>query len=135
MLTGPRASVVAPGLAPATPSTDLERATPVRPSEAIRLGMLVAPVAVQGRLFDEGGGACALGAMAIGLGLVSADAAARPRPDDEAVLAAIGRVLPPVLPHPERYRLGPTTQVIASLNDACDWSRERIAAWLAGWGH
>lgn len=118
-----------------TPETRPETVTPIRPSEAIRLGTITAPTPIRGRLFDGHGGACALGAMAIGLGLAQTDGGGAGGVSDDEVMEALGRALPPQLPHPERYAIGPTVAVVASLNDSCGWSRQRIADWLAGWGH
>jgi hypothetical protein len=46
----------------------LEPTTPIKPSEALRLGRLVRPERCSVTMFDAYHGACALGAMAVGLG-------------------------------------------------------------------
>lgn len=45
-----------------------EPTTPIKPSEALRLGRLLAPRQTAGVLSDGAGGACAIGAMLIGWG-------------------------------------------------------------------
>ena len=51
----------------ATTTAPTETVTPIKPSEALRLGRLIAPRYVIGQFFAEGA-ACALGAMARGWG-------------------------------------------------------------------
>jgi len=46
----------------------IETVTPIKPSEALRLGRLVRPLRIEGRLFRGTNGACALGAIAVGFG-------------------------------------------------------------------
>lgn len=55
---------------PETRPATLEPTTPIRPSEALRLGRLVRPVEAEPfeTLFGEPNRACALGAMAVGYG-------------------------------------------------------------------
>jgi hypothetical protein len=46
----------------------VEPTTPIKPSEALRLGRLVRPLETEGALWDGTDKACALGAMALGYG-------------------------------------------------------------------
>lgn len=111
----------------------IETVTPIRPSEAIRLGCLLAPVQVFIAESDGSGGACAMGAMRLGFGghdngisvsdtpaFVAAKCAAKARfgPDKFGPCPDCGRAATDV-PH---------------LNDDHRWSRERIADWLEGLG-
>jgi hypothetical protein len=49
-----------------TPDAPVETVTPIKPSEALRLGRLIRPEHVTASMFDGERGACALGAMIIG---------------------------------------------------------------------
>ena len=51
-----------------TPAAPVETVTPIKPSEALRLGRLIRPVEAEGYLFQDGIEACAVGAMALGYG-------------------------------------------------------------------
>lgn len=104
---------------PVTP----ERVSPVKPSEALRLGRLLYPVRIEGHFRDEHGGACALGAIAAGMNL-------------EAVYATHWHKWTYSLPCPACGRL-PTEgslHVIAHLNDDHHWSDDQIVAYLEGLG-
>ena len=52
----------------ARPVTPQEPMTPIKPSEALRLGRLIRPTEVAGRMFLGDDAACANGAIALGLG-------------------------------------------------------------------
>jgi hypothetical protein len=107
-----------------------EPTTPIRPSEAIRLGMLVRPVAGRVEMFQGDDIACALGAMAIGFGFA---------PNRENRLSGYATVearLPQTLEPPCGCVTGKasdswsSTAVIYHLNDQHGWARECIAEWL-----
>jgi hypothetical protein len=111
----------------------VEPTTPILPSEAIRLGCLIAPV--QGDWwFDNQGRACANGAMAIGFGW-----------DPESKRHALDFIYPVsdplgnVFGCPEQGTATcagshPLYEAIWHLNDTHEWSRERIAAYLESRG-
>jgi hypothetical protein len=126
------------------PTAPIETVTPIKPSEAIRLGCLIAPKQLFGKTRDYSGGdrqkACAIGAMELGLGDASGNGA-----DFEAFrrLRDMTPTTCPVDPTHEYHEYGvenvgwsddagPTA--IAHLNDDHRWSRERIADWLEGLG-
>ena len=114
-------------LTPVTP----EVVTPIKPSEAIRLGCLIAPIQITGRFFDGRGGACALGAMALGFGYDG------PQIDSESPenseFSDPYCFVEDRMPGPPGYARK-WTDSIYQLNDSMDWSRERIADWLAEQG-
>lgn len=103
---------------PARVDTPSERTTPIRPSEAIRLGCLLAPVQSFGAYMDGEGTACASRAMHLG-GL-------RTKADFDAV--GWRRLGCPVEDHPS------PGNVMAHLNDDHRWTREAIADWLESVG-
>jgi hypothetical protein len=113
-----------------------EPTTPIRPSEAIRLGTLLRPVQCSGHELhpDDPTKACAWGALRLGYGddhaLVNAAAAHR-----------IGKCPGSDSCHFNRPDSVPlyTMWAVAHLNDGycmngVGWSRERIADWLEGLG-
>jgi hypothetical protein len=91
----------------------LEPTTPIKPSDAIRLGCLIAPVQVFEISGDpESGEACAIAAM--GRGGFTGD-----------------------VPYPHPYPQCPACEQpggVVHLNDDHRWTRERIADWLEGLG-
>jgi len=107
--------------------TPLEPTTPIKPSEAIRLGCLIAPVQIFNDGYVDGaGGACGVGAGVLGMGW-----------DASRHFGRFGRFemlldgLPPVCPVAGcEFEEGN----IVHLNDDHRWSRERIADWLADQG-
>lgn len=106
----------------------VETVTPIRPSEAIRLGCLIAPVQTTGSFFDGKGGACALGAMVLGLGYDGPRLYMDDMPNASDPYMLIEAVLP-----------GRVISEVYRRNDGLidgdeDWSRERIADWLAEQG-
>lgn len=110
-----------------TKPAPIEVVTPIKPSEAIRLGCLTKPVQTFGTTFDRTTGACVVGAMVVGFG-----AGRLPEGAWDAIIAA-----PCPLGCVKRERtwsseVGPS--VAAHLNDDHRWSRERIADWLEGLG-
>ena len=118
----------------------LETVTPIKPSEAIRLGCLTT-TPTTGSFFDGHGGACALGAMAIGFGYDGPRNHVDDHGPDESdpydLIAAHLTRLP--VPVGTEYLYGITAEsdpasVIYALNDSEGWSRERIADWLEGLG-
>ena len=110
-----------------TPAAPVERVTPIKPSEAIRLGCLVAPV--QGFTSWQGrpGQACALGALALGLGW---DGSSKGRYGFYGRFMADLAAASLTCEHGS-YR---QTETLWHLNDTHRWSRERIADWLEGLG-
>lgn len=109
-----------------------ETVTPLRPSEALRLGRLTRPLEIKGNLYDGKHGACALGAMREGFGLPET---ATPWGAD-ADYAAIG--LPAFLPPCDCIRSGnwwdSGTDAVWHMNDQHDWNTDQIASWLEGLG-
>lgn len=123
---------------PAVPTTEapvklpLETVTPIRPSEAIRLGMLTHPIQSFGHI-GSGNTACALGAMAVGYG------------DEEARngYVSLAGKMPLYLDPPCRcdnrdtlHLFGRSAEqwhaldAVWHLNDSHRWARESIADWL-----
>lgn len=119
-------------LEPTTPEmrpAPVETVTTIRPSEAIRLGCLIAPAQGMGSFFPEPGQACALGAMALGFGYDG--------PLDSEydpywfVEARLPRGTIPMRGYDDELSY---SDAIYLLNDAREWSRERIADCLEGLG-
>lgn len=103
----------------------LEPTTPIKPSEAIRLGCLVSPIQMFDDLYvsDDGRESCVYGAMALGQGA---------RGYDDVIDLAEELVVARDEDCPECGRGDEDTLV--HLNDYHRWSRERIADWLEGLG-
>ncbi len=102
----------------------LEPTTPIKPSEAIRLGCLIAPQqAFNHYLSGDGAAACALGAAALGWNT-----------DPVEAQFLIEDVLLPRTVCPEPGCTDGHFGWPAILNDTHRWSRERIADWLEGLG-
>ena len=101
----------------------LEVVTPIKPSEAIRLGCLLAPVQAFGCYQDAPGTACVVGAMNLGWG----------KPVDYSDWDVFGAIN--FLPCPPcRVDLNSLAS-LTHLNDYHRWTRERIADWLEGLGY
>jgi hypothetical protein len=99
-----------------TPAVAPETVTPLRPSEAMRLGCLIAPV----QAFDTymaGNSACALGAVALAMGKNPLDV-----------------VFPDWSHCPACSEINGADSLVIHLNDEHRWSREDIATWLEGLG-
>lgn len=121
---------------PAIRETPIETVTPIRPSEAIRLGCLTTAPRTGTMLSRDASGAfsaCALGAMAVGYGF-------RPGRDDQRdLIDYLDRAVTQPLPI-GACPLGcdgKWLSVVIHLNDMHGhrgWSRERIADWLDGLG-
>lgn len=112
----------------AAPETrPLEPTTPIKPSEALRLGRLVRPRRAKGALFRGKYAACAVGAMALGYGY---DKPGRMNEADTAKVYAFVR---------RRIRMagwtgaGGMVKDIFKAND-CGYSDDDIATMLRGWG-
>lgn len=128
-----------------TKPAPIETVTPIRPSEAIRLGCLTT-ARITGRLVDDDGqSACAVGAMLIGWnGSLRDNDAAMDAMDGTAWDQVDQRAAACPEPHPkgnpERVscvRSMPVYMVMQHLNDLSgrhEWSRERIADWLESLG-
>jgi hypothetical protein len=108
-----------------TTTAPIETVTPIKPSEAIRLGCLTTTKG-EGSFFPKPGQACALGAMAIGLGYdgprcdhFDCDDTCTGSDPYEVVEGLLGSVSP---------------HEIWEKNDKALWSRERIADWLESLG-
>lgn len=103
----------------------VERVTPIKPSEAIRLGCLTTTPGA-GEFFNGRGSACALGAMAVGLGYRG------PRHGGwiSGAYHLVTNALPPSLPLPSGS-MAEGIHAVWMRNDS-GWSRERIADWLEG---
>jgi hypothetical protein len=117
----------APAATPETRPAPVEVTSPIRPSEAIRLGCLTtAPH--QGEFFDGKGAACALGAMAVGYGYSG--------PQHGGYTPDAYRIVTEALPARLPLRNGNMSDGIDAVwvrNDS-GWSRERIADWLESLG-
>lgn len=114
------AETMAPAVAP-------EVTTPIKPSEALRLGRLTRPVRLTNGQFQSGmDGACALGAIHAGLGLDPWDSG-----DQMAWIKVLGQV-------PGDCPMGCDVSIflrgIAHLNDEHLWSDAQIGAWLESLG-
>ena len=114
-----------------TAPAPIETVTPIKPSEAIRLGCLTTRQTF--KAYGSGEEACAMGAMVVGLGCV-------PNQDDyvprsrAALLAehAINTVSNKGCP--VRSCSPAADNIVVHLNDDHRWSREQIADWLEGVG-
>lgn len=107
----------------------VEVVTPLRPSEAIRLGCLIAPVQAFGQM-GFGQQACALGAMVAGYSGFSA--LSYDFKFSQPATEVVDDLPKNVCPIP-RCSDGPD-DVVIHLNDDHRWSREQIADWLEGLG-
>lgn len=105
------------------PAAPVETVTPIKPSEAIRLGCLLRPLQAFGTIADTRGGVCALGAMMFGFGA-------------DGMGFHVARVTVSDLPCPACGRIRGAADLFtpAHLNDDHRWSRERIADWLEAQG-
>jgi hypothetical protein len=102
---------------PAPTTTPIEVVSPIKPSEAIRLGCLIAPV----QAFDDygtGTKGCVMRALHLGLGMDRGWGIAEPLPADS----------------PCPVRDCPGSGALLHLNDDHHFSREWIADWLEGQG-
>jgi hypothetical protein len=112
-----------------------ERVTPLRPSEALRLGRLTRPLPGLGRLFYDGR-ACALGAMAIGFfgpGVIDETTAGSWHVHQqliEHVPALSQDAACPICPR----MVDKVNSVVWHLNDYHGWPSEAIAQWLESRG-
>lgn len=109
-----------------TTPAPIETVTPIRPSEAIRLGCLTTAQAFSD--YGNGDAACAVGAMNIGFGLQND---AGDHLDDISHLHRGTTVCPET---GQRGCPGRWHVMVFHLNDDHRWSRERIADWLEGLG-
>lgn len=109
-----------------TKPAPIETVSPIKPSEAIRLGCLIAPVQGFDRYFgNDDDSACAIGAAALGWSNGEwADAV-------EADRDIADRIINLRCPHPGCLIHLASVPI---LNDNHRWSRERIADWLAEQG-
>ena len=111
------------------PAVAPETTTPIKPSEAMRLGRMLYPRGCEGQLtqpYDGGWAVCAAGAMYVGYGWTPGGLAAP-------------SYIPPVFQVKESTCpacsvLGNAADVTTHLNDEHCWSTERIADWLEGMG-
>jgi hypothetical protein len=106
----------------------IETVTPIKPSEAIRLGCLIAPVQLRDDAYvsEYRRAACAFGAMALGYGYDWPDA------DREA--SHMYKSIRASGPCPAGGCDDPDFGDGMHLNDVHRWTRERIADWLEGLG-
>lgn len=103
--------------------------TPIKPSEAIRLGCLLAPVQTFHEAYVDWSDprkACAYGAMALGFGGYDNARELNAAASRLHCKDMLGSVLCPGCDLP--------LLSITHLNDDHRWSRERIADWLEGMG-
>jgi hypothetical protein len=111
----------------AAPSLPIETVTPIKPSEAIRLGCLTTGQLINETYVDiDGARACVFGAMAIGYG--------EPHRAAQMHAAINGHLI-----DSDVFRRCPESGCASvafpmHLNDDHRWSRERIADWLEGLG-
>lgn len=110
------------------PAVTPETTTPMKPSEAMRLGRMLYPTPCEGQLaapYDGGWAVCAKGAMYVGYGWTPGTLAA---PSYSPVLEAKNADCPAC------SLLGGAADVTTHLNDAHHWPTECIADWLEGLG-
>jgi hypothetical protein len=100
-----------------------EPTTPIRPSEAIRLGCLIAPVQAFGGLGKREVGGVQTACVLMAIDLASNGSLATFQ------MFAVAQM---VCPECEQANSG--GRVMVHLNDDHRWSRERIADWLEGLG-
>lgn len=131
-------TITAPVAAP------VETVTPIKPSEAMRLGRVLYPIRITGSLggyVDTPGvygpfGVCALGAAAVGLGWDPCWA--NERMANVILSRAFGRMRR-TCPVPDcdddfNDRRRAVKDVVWHLNDDHEWSTDQIATWLEGLG-
>lgn len=112
---------------PETRPAPVEVVSPIKPSEAIRLGCLIAPVQCEGDWSRADNEACAAGAMNLGWGLPVADDGWIN--DNDTPDRWVDRVCPESGCDVASY-----SHLIPHVNDDHHWSRERIADWLESLG-
>jgi hypothetical protein len=106
-----------------TAPAPIETVTPIKQSEALRLGCLIAPRQITDAFFDQyHGGACAYGAIVLGLGWGWSESAASGLYASDAISH--------ILPCPARDCHLTSGAMPAHLNDQHEWTRERIADYL-----
>jgi hypothetical protein len=121
-----------------TPAVPLETVTPLKPSEAMRLGCLTTEQAFSELVTEDGAKACALGAMAIGYGVARADIAGITWWPESVPRTTL--IDCPV--QHGCWSSGSNTAVwmsdpgslVMHLNDGHEWPRERIADLLSEHG-
>jgi hypothetical protein len=97
-----------------------EPTTPIKPSEALRLGRLTHPVRIRGSMFSaDGRGACAVGAIARGLGFESDHEVGSLTEALDAGEYVWYRGLP-----------SDVANKVMILNDDRNWTDDQIVAWL-----
>jgi uncharacterized C2H2 Zn-finger protein len=124
------------------PVAEPERVTPMKPSEAMRLGRLFYPLETEGRLAcpvavadesDAGWALCAFGAMLVGSGRYAPVDLVDPPPAARMVYPELLRSDPGdercYCPECGRVCRAPG-YVVSHLNDGHRWPTERIASWL-----
>lgn len=118
-----------------------EPTSPIKPSEALRLGRLIRPVRIENEFYEGRTGACALGAIATGYGEGPLDG------EDTYNVMATGPKTD-VLEHHRADCPGEHTgngyafgakgwqvwEVLHHLNDDHHWSDDQIVDWLEGLG-
>jgi hypothetical protein len=119
-----------------------ERVTPMKPSEAMRLGRLLYPLEAAGRLArpvempgeaEPGWALCAVGAMLVGSGRFTPLELVEPPPAARSVYPELMRCDPDDVRCrcPQCGRIGRAPAfVVSHLNDRHHWPSERIASWL-----
>lgn len=107
----------------------IEVTTPIRPSEAIRLGCLIAPVQKFGgaHYVADNGAACVVGAGMLGMGYRLPDG---PNDFEDDLQGSERDGKCPV----DDCGDSDVSILAIHLNDDHRWSRERIADWLEGLG-
>lgn len=134
--------------APVAPARPIETITPIKPSEAIRLGSLTTRQAFGSTVADVNTpmmATCAIGAMYVGLGWVPGSRIS-PSPTVDVVNPLLSKAFDEgscpadtschILQRVKREAMGNLTlhRVVVHLNDQHSWRREDIADWLEGQG-
>lgn len=110
--------------------TVAEPTTPIKPSEALRLGRLIRPERSTGKLFAGDSAACALGAIKVGFG----------EPPNEDYTGVLFDMLSGKSHCPDSKCTQYASEAAAlyslvwHLNDGHEWSDNQIAGWLEGLG-
>lgn len=118
---------LAPAVAP-------ETTTPIKPSEALRLGRLIRPLPLRGLILSGDDRACALGAMAVGVGIEAhfmLQLMSRwPDLRKKTHCPTVARELRPDACLWRSVDGVTTLEMVYHLNDVHCWSDDQIVEWL-----
>lgn len=111
-----------------------ETVSPLKPSEALRLGRLIRPRRTANEFFEGTTGACALGSMLAGAGYTAGD------PGYDDIEDAFGAAFPALpfssvnSPAAECDETMFVDEMVAHLNDDHFWTDAQIGSWLESLG-